>query len=458
MSTALHRPAFADPTPVAGVPGFFSPRRFLLDFWSFEGVMVAYLYSNAFQTVLPKLPVDATVVLFALSIALAGVIVLREGLYLPGLLLALSFVPFLAWYALSWAWSPSKIYAPKSIMLMSTVNWWNIMAAGMIIAHDRERVARFFKLVLVPSVVVAGMGLYIYARYGSFKFAGWDWDEVGRVYNEWGRGVANGAIVLLFMCLRSRFLSTRQIVLAALLLFCGAFVFLSSSRSALLVFAVPACFLFLVYSAPVGREGLAISRAQLILLTLGLAAVAGITFLLSSGIKIDSLNRLLRVVDQAENTEIVLGANRWAYYGAAINYFLLSPIVGHGVRSFSVLFRGQELEGSHPHNMVLELLTDTGMVGLILFSLLILMALRRVSLRRLRADPLLMCATMFLIGRTIAAMLGTELNGQYYLFFAIGLMAVRPPVAAAEAAEGEGEAAGEAEGAPPAVAPPRLAR
>ncbi|MEK0085988.1 O-antigen ligase family protein [Benzoatithermus flavus] len=440
MSTVLSRPALASAAAPAGARGFFSPWRYLVDFLSFEGIVVAYLYSNTFQSILPKPPIDSTVVFFLLSIVVALVIVLREGVYLPGLLLAVSFVPFLAWFALSWTWSPSKIYAPKSIMLMSTVNLWNLLAAGMIIAHSRARMLRFFKLVTVPSVIVALIGLYIYFKYGSFKFAGWDWDSEGRVYNEWGRGVANGAIVILFMCLRSRFLSLRQIVLGGLLLLCAGFVFVSSSRSALLVFVVPVVLFLLVHMAPLGRAGFAISRAQLLLLLLATAAAVSIALLMAAGTRIDSIGRLLKVFQQAENTEIVLGPNRWAYYGAAIRFFLQAPIMGNGIRSFSILFRGYEQEGTHAHNFVLEILTDTGIVGLVLFGLLLYMALRRVSLRGLRHDPLLLCATMFLVGRVVAALLGTELNGQYYLFFAIGLMALRP-ARAEDAAETDEPAA-----------------
>jgi O-antigen ligase len=450
MSTALSRSTFATAS-AAGSQGFFSPRRYLLDFLSFEGIMVAYLYSNTFQVVLPPLPFDTTLVFFALSIAVAAVIVLREGIYLPGLFLVVAFVPFLAWFALSATWSPSRIYAPKSIILMSTVNVWNLVAAGMIIAHKRERTLRFFKLIMVPSVVVALMGLYVYIRYGSFKFAGWDWDTLGRVYNEWGRGVANGAIVILFMCLRSRFLSLRQVVLGGLLLICVSFVLLSSSRSALLVLTVPVLLFLVVNSAPLGRQGFAFSRAQFLLALLAVLAVTTVSVLVASGARIDSVARLLRVLNQAENTELVFGPNRFVYYGNAIQFFLQAPIVGNGVRSFSILYHDRETEGAHPHNFVLEILADTGLVGLVLFSLLLFVVLRRVSLRRLRLDPLLLCATMFFVGRMVAAMLGTELSGQYYLFFAIGLVAVRPAPAADEADEEEEEE--EEEGDPGEPAP-----
>jgi O-antigen ligase len=457
MSTVLSRPALAPAAAPAEGRGFFSPRRFLLDFLSFEGIVVAYLYSNTFQSMLPKPPVDLTVVFFVLSIAVAGIIVLREGIYLPGLFLAVAFAPFLAWFALSWTWSPSRIYAPKSIMLMTTVNVWNLVMAGMIIAHKRERVARFFKLVTVPSLVVAVVGLYIYFKYGTFKFAGWDWESEGRVYNEWGRGVANGAIVILFMCLRSRFLSLRQLVLGALLLVCAGFVAVSSSRSALLVLTVPVLLFLAVNMAPIGRRGFAFSRAQFLLLVLALATVVGVSLVMASGTRLDSVGRLMKVLQQAENTEIVLGPNRWAYFGAAIQFFLQAPIMGNGIRSFSILFRGSEVEGTHAHNFILEILTDTGLIGLLLFSLLLVAALRRVSLHRLRLDPVLLCAAMFLVGRVVAASLGTELNGQYYLFFALGLMVMRPaaePVADEED-EAEPDDAGDGHPACPSASPGR---
>jgi O-antigen ligase len=127
-----------------------------------------------------------------------------------------------------------------------------------------------------------------------------------------------------------------------------------------------------------------------------------------------------------------------------VHYFAQSPLIGHGVRSFTVLHRGVESEGVQPHNIFLELLSDTGVVGFAAFGILLVAALRPLTLRRLRADPVLLCAAMLFVGRLTAAMFGQDLCFQNLLFLTIGLLALRPP--APVAAEVGQEEAGEEEG------------
>jgi O-antigen ligase len=356
-----------------------------------------------------------------------------------------AFVPYLLWAALSLAWTPSRQLVYDALQLLATVDLWMLIAGAMILAHKRTRMMRFLTLTAVLALIVAGMGLYVYFVYGSFKYAGWD---VGRVYNEWGRAVANGAIVLLVLFLRSRFASARQLFLGGLLGLCALFIFIASSRSALLILAVPTMLFMAVNLAPFGQRGLALSRAQLLLLMVVAAVVTLVTVLISSGVQIDTVNRLLKVFVQAENTDMILGANRFDYFAAAMDYIAQSPLIGHGVRSFTVLYRGFELEGVQPHNIFLELLSDTGLIGFAAFGILLFMALRPLTLRRLRTDPLLLCVAMLFTGRMTAAMFGQDLSFQNMLFLTIGLLALRPvpadttgeeePVTADELEEADG--------------------
>jgi O-antigen ligase len=180
---------------------------------------------------------------------------------------------------------------------------------------------------------------------------------------------------------------------------------------------------------------LALSRAQLLLLLVVLMVATVVTTMLSSGYQIDTVNRLLKVFTQAENTDLIMGANRFDYFNAALHYFAQSPLIGHGVRSFTVLRRGVESEGVQPHNIFLELLSDTGLVGFAAFGLLLFLALRPLTLRRLRTDPVLLCAAMLFTGRLTAAMFGQDLCFQNVLFLTIGLLALRPVPAQGELGE-----------------------
>lgn len=424
MSTILSRPAYA---PVRRRPAGSDLGRIVgivaATLFSFEAIVALYLYSNVFQILLPPLPVDTTVVLFVLSVGCGGLVILKEGVYLRGFYLTVAFLPYLLWAALSLAWTPSRQLVYENLQLLATVDLWMLIVGAMILAHKRARMLRFLALCAALSLIVAAIGLYVYFVYGSFKYAGWD---VGRVYNEWGRAVATGAIVLLVLFLRSRLGSVRQLLLGGLLGLCALFVFVGSSRSALLVLAVPTLLFMAVNLAPSGQRGIALSRAQLLLLMVVAAVVTVVTVMISSGYQIDTINRLLKIFTQAENTDLIMGANRFDYFGAAWQYFAQSPLIGHGVRSFTVMHRGIEMEGVQPHNIFLELLSDTGLVGFAAFGLLLALALRPLTLRRLRTDPVLLCVAMLFTGRFTAAMFGQDLCFQNMLFLTIGLLALRP--------------------------------
>lgn len=437
-----HRPGLGRGTGLGRGLGSVA-RTVLSHLFSFEMVLVLYIYSNVFQTILPPLPVDSTIVLFVLSIGFGGLVILKEGVYLRGFYLVMAFLPYLFWAALSLAWTPSRLLVYEALKLLATVDLWMLIAGAMIIAPKRARMMRFLTLTAGMALIVALLGLHVYFIYGSFKYAGWD---VGRVYNEWGRAVATGSVVFLVLFLRSRFASARQLFLGVLLGLCTLFIFIASSRSALLVLAVPTALFMAVNLAPFGRRGLALSRAQLLVLMVVAAVVALVTVLISSGHQIDTINRLLKLITQAENTDLILGANRFDYFAAAWHYIAQSPLIGHGVRSFTVLYRGFEMEGVQPHNIFLELLSDTGLIGFAAFGILLFMALRPLTLRRLRTDPLLLCVTMLFTGRLTAAMFGQDLCFQNVLFLAIGLLALRPVPADVTAEEEPDEQLEEADG------------
>jgi O-antigen ligase len=449
-TTALAHPVLPRPArrPVRRGSFSFLARTAFSAVVSFEMIVVLYLYSNVFQALLPPLPIDSTVVFFVLSVGVGGLVVLREGIYLRGFYLVVALVPYLLWAALSLAWTPSRILVYDNLKLLFSVDLWLLITGAMIIAHKRERMMRFLALTALMSLVVALLGLGIYVKYGSFKYAGWG---IGRVYNEWGRAAANGTVVFLMLFLRSRLASARQLVVGALLGLCMAFIFVSSSRSALLSVALPAVVFMAVNAAPAGRRGFALSRAQILLLLFVAMVVTAVVALISSGYQIDTMQRLMKVFNQAENTDILLQANRFDYYKAALHYFLQSPLIGNGVRSFTVMHRGFESEGVHAHNIFLELLGDTGVVGFVLFMLLLLMAARPLSFARLRSDPMLLCVVMLFACRFTAAMFGNDLAYQHPLFLAIGLLALKTaprPASAAPAAarveDDEGEEEGDA--------------
>jgi hypothetical protein len=92
-----------------------------------------------------------------------------------------------------------------------------------------------------------------------------------------------------------------------------------------------------------------------------------------------------------------------------------------------MLFLGREVQGTHPHNIVLELLAMYGVAGFCLFAALAWSGLRHAAPRRLARDPLLACVLLLFAQRLLAALYNSELPNQQPLFFFLGLLALRPP-------------------------------
>ena len=165
-----------------------------------------------------------------------------------------------------------------------------------------------------------------------------------------------------------------------------------------------------------------------------LLASAYLAYLVMSGVPIATFNRFVKLFEEAQNPDVIEGPNRFRYYAAAIRFWLESPIIGNGIASFALMFAGFEQPGAQPHNIVLEMLTELGLVGLGLLLLFLWSGIKLGRGGRLRHDPVLLCVAMLLAARIMAAMISAEIAGQSPLFLFVGMMALRPLAQSAAAA------------------------
>jgi O-Antigen ligase len=87
-----------------------------------------------------------------------------------------------------------------------------------------------------------------------------------------------------------------------------------------------------------------------------------------------------------------LGSNRYDFWRVAADEFKASPVIGVGSENFAedyVRERNSDEEPTHPHNLSLRILAQTGLVGAALFLGFLVAALIGVARTRLRSsDPL----------------------------------------------------------------------
>ncbi len=165
-------------------------------------------------------------------------------------------------------------------------------------------------------------------------------------------------------------------------------------------------------------------RTLLSVFMLLLAAAGGLALYKTfTGQRLTTFDRLERLAEQ--NT-------RSGFYVQWAGVWPEAPLVGHGAGSWPLLI-GRPDKTSYPHNLFLELTVETGVVGLLLFLAVVGVALRPVSLERLRRDPQALCAMMLFVSALSNAMTTGDLPGNRAIFLALGLLAlfaVRPIAAA----------------------------
>src|SRR3954451_11950225 len=426
------------------------PRGFLrrIDWWvgqlcSFEVMFTLFLYSNELKTIIPfPFPIDETVVFGGLCIPMMGYVAWREGLYVRGISVVTGALIFIFWAIITTTWSLAHKTAVKSIAYLLTFTLLSIVAGGMVIANKRERAVRFFYCALAVAMLMALVGIYIQFKTGDFRR--WSQlDGTGRVYLAFGHTVVNGAGIAFCIGLFARVGSGRQALGTMMFATCCFFLLVGGGRGPFLGAAV-AAMVGLTTRPPMVRRG----RVEVPLATVAaimmVIIVAGyIAYLFATDNLTTTLARFTKLEEESQRATTINGINRWDLWKAAYHLWLSAPWVGHGLSSFPVLYNGTDTDLLHPHDIFLQMLCEMGLVGLVLFLIFMWVSGRHGSYARLRRDPLMVCAVLFVITSAMSALFGRDLVGARKFFFAISLLALRPPPSARQAVEDEREEDGE---------------
>ena len=237
-----------------------------------------------------------------------------------------------------------------------------------------------------------------------------------------GRVTAPGALVALAGWLYNRGRRMRWIYLG-LFLALGFVLAIGGGRGALLSTVLP-LLIPIGLSIRLTTREIRYWRALLSVLVLLLIAAGGLAlYATTTGKRLPTFDRLERLQEGNPRTE---GYAQWA------GLWPQAPLLGHGTGSWPLL-TGRPDQTSYPHNLFLELLVENGIVGLILFLVVVGVALRPVSFERLRRDPQALCAFMVFISALSNAMTSVDLPGNRSVFLMLGvlaLFAVRPVAAA----------------------------
>jgi O-antigen ligase len=347
------------------------------------------------------------------------VIVHREGIYRPGLTVVSLLFVFIAWVMLTDLWTPSQVYAREKLFKLATLNLWSVIATAMIIANRRERVRRFLVLVIVFCSAASLDGIIHYAsadRYAlssSFQLEN---------YLGHGRFYGMGAVAAFAAWLQTRPFSRRGMAFMTAFLVCFSGLLIGGGRGpifgVLIAMLLPLAFgLRFADRRLLASKALVGSFAVLIVLTVALWQGA------------EQYSGSLRTLERLHSLFTKEGGGgsaeeRMVYWRIAWHLWLEQPIFGSGVGSFPVRFNGRD-ELNYPHNLILEVLLEFGLVGLLLLAAVVVAAARRISRRRLREDPFLLSAAMLCIILFFYAMESSDITQNRDLLAMFGLLVMR---------------------------------
>jgi O-antigen ligase len=389
---------------------------------SFEAVFILFLASVIYKLDprLSSIAINLTLIFLVPGIAMGLAIVYREGIYLPGLTLVSLFLVFVVWVMITNLWTPSKVYAPEKLRELATLNLWCLIAAGMIIANRRERLRRFLVLLLVFATAASVDGIIQYARAENFALS-----AIFRLENyiSSGRFYGMGALVAFAAWLQTSPFSRRGMALMAAFVICGFALLVAGARGPILG-VLAGMTLPLALGLRFASRRLFASKALVagIVLFVAMAAVL-LEVAASYAENIRAVQTFNTLFLQEEGG--ASAAARWEFWRGSWHLWLQRPLFGSGIGSWPVLYHGIDV-GRHPHNLILEVLVEFGFVGLLLLAAVVLAAARRTSVRRLREDPLLMCAAMLCISMFLSAMTSSDITGNRHVFAMLGLLMMRP--------------------------------
>jgi O-antigen ligase len=397
---------------------------------SFEAVFVFFLISINYKSD-PRfswIPVDSTILFFILGAVMGLAIVWREGIYLPGLTVVSLLMIFIVWALLSGLWTPSDIYAQEKLFKLATLNLWSVIATAMIIANRRERVRRFLVLVLVLGTAAA---LDTITRYGGVA----QYDPAPNVlstndafsanfylenYLGQGRFYGMGALVAFAAWLRTSPYSKPGMVLMAAFAICFVGLLVIGSRGPTLG-VLAGMMLPLALGLRFADRRLLASKA--LVASFVLLAVLIVALWQGAQYYSDDLRTLQRL-NVLFTEEAGRQGGRLRFWRDSWHLWIEQPIFGSGIGSWPMRHFGLDVS-RHPHNLVLEVLVEFGLIGLFLLAAACAAAARHISARRLREDPLLMCAAMLSIQTFLYAMTSSDITENRYFFAMLALFVMR---------------------------------
>ena len=405
------------------------PRHAVKHLACFELLFALFAFSSSLKAAIPLvrgLPLDITLLFFALSLPVGLYVMARQGVYRAGLPIVLAWLVFVAWVGFSLTWTPVHgVYLFSKVRDVMIVNSWTVIGGALIIANRRIRVYRFIFFTLVLAVITTAIVLL---KFGSFAA----YVPLAKTSHHFARLAAFGAIIAYVWFTYARVGSATWVVTAALLLMFLTSLTMIGARS-LMIYTFLLLLLPAVLGLPRAPAGhLVVYRSQVqVLLVVACVFVAVSTIMLTADELPWTLRRLTKLFEIDGENLGLLENRRFFFYWVALRAWDKAVLFGHGIASFPLILGTDPSKRSYPHNVLLETFSELGLVGGLLLLLVLALCLWPLRPARLRAEPLLLACVMIALLGLLHSMVSGDLPSLDYALLFFGLARLRP--AAAEA-------------------------
>jgi O-antigen ligase len=387
--------------------------------FSFETLFVLYLFAGQYkkdETLLHYFnPPDLTPIMFA---ATAGV-----GLFIfcinkfeinkQALGLITIFLSFVCYAGISLSWSSSLDYGKTKIIYLGCQNLWNLVAAAIIIVPNRQRLNRLMFGILIMSLIYVVMSLAVIGRGGTE--VAMDTNGVG--YDGMSFVISSGIPVLVcYMIDYSRSRSDRTLSFGLcsfyfiILLFVGHRGFLVSSVIGML-------FLLILsrYNPVSSQHKVMISKSHIIISIFILITAIGV--LQFAGIEAATISRMEGLSSPTQDDS---SSTRLVFYKEAFRIWTEHPIFGSGIGSFPVIMGIGDIRG-YPHNFILEVLAELGLVGLLIFGFLLFSGVKLLLKNLFANSPQSFFVFLVFMTSFVEALISSDITDHRLMMLALGL-------------------------------------
>ncbi len=383
----------------------------------FAGVYKAYPPYNAF-------PIDLTAFFLIISFISGIYILWKKGFKIGRTqkILAYLGIMFSLYVLLSLIWSPSVEYGNAKTTYVVLLNLYCLLAASFVISSEMKRVKRFFICLFIFSfwIGVEVSHWILPTSDGSeidyaTKIGGDDYLQIGRII---GFGTILAFGYSLFYA-RTSF----KLVLSLIVIFVYWYsMFQIGGRGPLFgTFLVPLALLAMLIWSFIKGEYFKpyVKRIGSFVTVFILLIVCGIIY----GFSLPELPRSLDRVSVLFQPGMGSSAGiRMGYYIQSFDIWSVNPVWGNGIGSWPLMM-GLGDSRNYPHNIILEILTELGLVGFFLFGGMIAYCLYAMGgVQGILENPIKNIIVQLFLFAFLNTFFSGDLHDNRSLFFILGLM------------------------------------